>query len=150
MLIKERPREQVEVSKEQFLEELNKDVEWEYSAAIQYIQHSSVITGAQYMEIADEMMEHALQEIDHAKTLSEIIDQLGGTPTTIVEKIKISQKNEEMLQQDLDYERDQIQRYALRMEQAQHLKLYGIFQVIGGILAQEREHERDLMMALGK
>ena len=150
MLITEKPREQVEVSKEQFLEELNKDIEWEYSAAIQYIQHSSVISGAQYMEIAEEMMEHALQEIDHAKILSELIDQLGGTPTVNVERIKVSQNNEEMLHQDLDYERDQLSRYALRMEQAQHLKLYGVFQIIGGIMAQEREHERDLMMALGE
>jgi bacterioferritin len=150
MIITEKPREHVEISKEQFLDELNKDVEWEYAAAIQYIQHSSVITGAQYMEISEEMMEHALQEIDHAKTLSELIDQMGGTPTTGIENIKVSKKSEEMLRQDLDYERDQIDRYALRMEQAQHLRLYGIFNIIGGILAQEREHERDLMMALGE
>jgi bacterioferritin len=150
MIITQKSREEVEISKEQFLDELNKDVEWEFAAAIQYIQHSSVITGAQYMEISEEMMEHARQEIDHAKILSELIDQLGGTPTTGIENIKVSKRAEEMLRQDLDYERDQIDRYALRMKQAEYLNLYDVFAVVGGILAQEREHERDLMMALGE
>ena len=34
------------VTKQEFINELNKDLEFEYAAAIQYIQHAALITGA--------------------------------------------------------------------------------------------------------
>lgn len=36
------------------LELLNKDPEWEYAAAIQYLQHAAVMAGAQYESIIKE------------------------------------------------------------------------------------------------
>ena len=37
----------MKITMKKLLAELNKDLEWEYSAAIQYVQHASTMNGAQ-------------------------------------------------------------------------------------------------------
>src|ERR1035437_7605741 len=83
------------------LQELNKDLEWEYSAAIQYVQHAATINGAQFDSIQKELLIHAQEEMQHAVMLSEQIDFLGGVPTVDVESRAISPDSMEMLKQDL-------------------------------------------------
>ena len=70
------------ITKKQLLKELNKDLEWEYAAAIQYIQHAAVLSGPQYDSIQKELIIHSQEEMQHALSLSEQIDFLGGVPTT--------------------------------------------------------------------
>ena len=130
------------------LSELNKDLEWEYSAAIQYTQHAATINGAQYDSIQKELLLHAQQEMQHAVMLSEQINFLGGVPTIDVEKRKISEDSVEMLKQDLWGEDNAITRYKERIGQAEELKEYGLRRVIEDILLQEEEHKRDLVNAL--
>ena len=43
-------------TKEKLIEELNRDLEWEYAAAIQYVQHAAVMTGAKYDSIINSMI----------------------------------------------------------------------------------------------
>ncbi len=63
---------------------LNKDLALEYTAIVQYAQHSGVLTGAEYGDITKEIKIHATQELQHAITLAEQIDYLGGFPTVEV------------------------------------------------------------------
>jgi bacterioferritin len=83
------------------LAELNKDLAWEYAAAVQYTQHAAVITGAKYESIQKELLVHAQEEMQHAMMLSEQIDYLGGVPTINVEKREVAKASLEMLEQDL-------------------------------------------------
>ncbi len=138
------------MTKEEFIKELNGDLEYEYAAAIQYVQHSAVITGPQYDAIAEEFMVHANEEIAHAKQISNVICDLGGTPTIEVDERKISQDAVTMLEQDLEGELTAISRYKTRIEQAEELGEYGIRRVLEEILIQEEEHRRDLLGALGR
>ena len=138
------------ITKDKLIEELNKDLEWEYAAAIQYVQHASVITGAQYESIQKELTIHSQEEMQHAVMLSEQIDFSGGTPTIDVEERNISKGNIEMLKQDLAGEEDAIRRYKERISQADSLQEYGLRRVLEDILIQEEEHRRDLLMALGE
>lgn len=133
------------VTHEKLLEELNKDLEWEYAAAIQYVQHASVIGGAQYESIIKELLLHAQEEMQHAVMLSEQIAYLGGIPTIDVEDREISGDSLEMLQQDLAGEENAIRRYKERIAQAEALQEYGLRRVLEDILIQEEEHKRDLM-----
>jgi len=133
------------ITKETLLKELNKDLEWEYAAAIQYVQHASVMTGAQYESIQKELIVHSQEEMQHALMLSEQIDFIGGTPTINVEKREVSKNTLEMLKQDLGGEELAIKRYKERIEQAEALKEYGLRRVLEDILIQEEEHKRDLM-----
>lgn len=139
----------MEITIGKLIEELNKDLELEYAAAIQYLQHYSVISGAQYESIQKELLIHSQEEMQHAVMLSDQISFLGGTPTINVEERKISENNVEMLQQDLAGEEDAIRRYKERIAQAESLREYGLRRVLEDILIQEEEHKRDLLTSLG-
>ena len=136
------------ITKDKLLEELNKDLEWEYAAAIQYVQHASVITGAKYESIQKELIIHSQEEMQHAVMLSEQIDFLGGTPTVDVERRDVSKDALEMLKQDLWGEDNAIERYKERIAQAEQLREYGLRRIIEDILIQEEEHKRDLTTAI--
>jgi bacterioferritin len=133
------------VTMKKLLEELNKDLEWEYAAAVQYVQHAAVMTGAQFESIQKELIIHSNEEMAHALMLSEQIDFLGGTPTCDVEKRLVSKDSLEMLKQDLAGEDMAIKRYKERIAQAEALKEYGLRRILEDILIQEEEHKRDLM-----
>jgi len=133
------------ITKKMLLKELNKDLEWEYAAAIQYVQHAAVMTGAQYESIQKELVIHSQEEMAHAVMLSEQIDFLGGVPTIDVEKREVSEKTLQMLKQDLAGEELAISRYKERIQQAEQLKEFGLRRILEDILIQEEEHKRDLM-----
>ena len=138
------------VTMEKLIDLLNVDLELEYSAAIQYINHAAVMTGAVYGDIIKEIKIHATQEIQHAIILADQIDYLRGSPTVAVGKIRTSQDNDQMLQQDLVGEEDAITRYKMRIEQAEQLKEFALGHQLRNILAMEQEHAMDLRQALGK
>ncbi|MBU0953286.1 MAG: ferritin-like domain-containing protein [Nanoarchaeota archaeon] len=138
------------VTKEKLIELLNKDLALEYAAAIQYIQHAAVMTGAQYGDIIKELRVHANEEIQHAILLADQIDFLSGVPSVDVAKIHIAKDNVKMLEQDLAGEEDAIVRYKERVDQAETLKEFALAQHLRAILAQEQEHAMDLKQALGK
>ncbi|MDQ6960234.1 MAG: ferritin-like domain-containing protein [Mariprofundaceae bacterium] len=128
--------------------ELNKDLEWEYAAAIQYVQHATVISGPEYESIQKELIIHSREEMQHAVMVSEQIDFLGGVPTVDVEQIDVSPKSLEMLRQDLKGEDNAIVRYKERIYQAEQLREYGLRRIIEDILIQEEEHKRDLLTVI--
>ena len=138
------------ITQKKLIESLNMDLELEYSAAIQYINHAAVMTGAAYGDIIKELKIHANEEIQHAMTLADQIDYLGGSPSVDVGKILTSKDNVEMLEQDLDGEEDAIKRYKIRVEQAEQLKEFALAQQLRTILAMEQEHAMDLKQALGR
>ena len=137
------------VSIAEMIKALNDDLSWEYTAAIQYIQHSGVMSGAQYGDIIKEMRLHAAEEIQHALVLVDQISYLGGTPTVKVYEAKRSKGAVEMLNQDLEGELDAIKRYKERIKQAEELQEYPLSQKLREILAMEQEHAMDLQSALG-
>ena len=138
------------ITQGKLIELLNKDLELEYSAAIQYINHAAVMRGAAYGDIIKELKIHANEEVLHAMTLADQIDYLEGSPSVNVGKILTSRDNDEMLQQDLNGEEDAIRRYKVRVEQAEQLKEFALAQQLRNILAVEQEHAMDLKQALGK
>jgi len=134
----------------QMVKLLNRDLELEYSAAIQYINHAAVMTGAEYGDIIKELKIHATEEIQHAMVLADQIDFFGGEPSVNVGAILTSGNAKTMLKQDLDGEEDAIRRYKERIEQAEQLKEYALAGQLRNILAMEQEHAMDLKQALGK
>lgn len=138
------------IALEKLMDLLNRDLELEHSAAIQYINHAAVMTGAAYGDIIKELKVHANEEVQHAMILAEQINYLGGSPSVGVGEILTSKDNEQMLQQDLDGQEDAIKRYKMRIEQAEVLKEFALAQQLRNILAMEQEHAMDLKQALGK
>jgi len=133
-----------------FINELNIDLEKEYSAAIQYIQHAAMVKGAQYTDVIGELSKHADEEIAHAKVLSDRISYLGGVPSFGVDVIKTASDSATMLAQDKEGEEEAIERYKVRIKQAEELGDYGTKALLMDILKDEEEHKNDLMVALGE
>ena len=140
----------METTVEKLIDSLNKDLELEYSAAIQYINHAAVMKGAAYGDIIKELKIHANEEIQHAIILADQIDYLKGKPSVGVGPVKINEDNIVMLEQDLEGEEDAIRRYKLRIDQAEQLKEFALSQQLRTILGMEQEHAMDLEQALGK
>ncbi len=138
------------ITMEKMLELLNKDLEYEYAAAIQYVQHAAVMTGAQYESIIKELVIHSNEEMAHALSLSEQIDFYGGVPTVKVEKIKVAKDTLSMLKDDLAGEEDAVNRYKERISQAEEMKEYGLRRILEDILITEEEHKRDLLTVVEK
>jgi bacterioferritin len=130
--------------------DLNKDLEWEYAAAIQYVQHQAVMTGGKFESIRKELLIHSQEEMNHAVMLSEQIDFLGGIPTVDVEERKTSDDSMRMLNQDLAGEENAIIRYKQRIAHAERIQEYGLRRVLEDILIQEEEHKRDLLTSINE
>ncbi|PZE22200.1 ferritin-like domain-containing protein [Paenibacillus xerothermodurans] len=134
---------------EQIVHGLNLDLAWEYAAGIQYAQHASLLRGAAYFAVAEELQEHSKDEFGHAIVLNELIQYLGGIPTTRVAPVAVSMDNNEMLRQDLQGEYDAIRRYLQRIHQLEAVGMYDSAQKIRDIVVTEQEHAIDLELALG-
>lgn len=137
-------------SKQIFIDGLNKALEWEYAAAVQYVQHAAVITGPEYAAIAAELVVHSNEEMGHAVVVSTIISDLGGTPSIDVEKREVSEDAKTILEQDLAGEELAITIYKGLVKQAEELGEYGYRRQLEQILIDEEEHRRDLLGSLGR
>ena len=138
------------IAREQLAGLLNEDLSREYQAIIAYVVYSQVLKGAEYMNIADQLEEHAKQELQHALILSRQIDYLGAMPTATPKPVKLSESPREMLRFDLDNENETIRNYRERIRQCEALGEFAMAEQIRQILVQEQDHQIDLATALGE
>src|ERR1041385_6464463 len=138
------------ISREKLAQLLNEDLSREYQAIIAYVVYSQVLKGAEYMNIADQLEEHAKQELQHALTISRQIDYLGAMPTATPKPVKLSEKPRDMLRFDLDNENETIRNYRDRIRQCEALGEFAMAEQIRQILIQEQDHQIDLATALGE
>jgi bacterioferritin len=137
------------ITREQLVDLLNDDLEREYQAIIAYVVYSQVLKGAEYMNIADELEVHAGEELQHAITLANQIDYLGGMPKVTPKPVKTSEDAKEMLRFDLDNENETIRNYRQRVRQCEELGEFGMAEHIRKILVDEQDHQIALATALG-
>jgi bacterioferritin len=136
--------------KAKLVEELNRDLETEFQSIVQYVQHVATVTGAEYMNIVDELKVHLGQELSHAQVLAEQVSFLGGVPSTKVPAVASASGPREALMADLALERDQLERYRDRVQDATDLGLVDVAEALRPLLTQTQEHVRDLQTALGE
>jgi bacterioferritin len=137
------------ITRKKFIAALNEDLEREFQAVIAYVNYSQVLKGAAYMNIADELVVHAKQELDHALQIANHVDYLGGMPAVMPKPVKTSEKAEEMLKFDLENEKVTIANYRRRVKQADELNEFAIAESLRGILVDELDHLIALATALG-
>jgi bacterioferritin len=138
------------ISRKELAKLLNEDLAREYQAIIAYVVYSQVLKGAEYMNIADQLEQHAKQELDHALTISRQIDYLGEMPTATPKPVKLSDKPREMLRFDLDNENETVRNYRERIRQCEEIGEFAMAEQIREILVQEQDHQIDLATALGE
>src|SRR5262245_4944913 len=93
-----------DITRDQLAQLLNEDLSREYQAIIAYVVYSQVLKGAEYMNIAAQLEQHAHQELEHALIISRQIDYLGAMPSVTPKPVKTSEKARDMLKFDLDNE----------------------------------------------
>src|SRR4029453_10962112 len=138
-----------DITREQLAQLLNEDLSREYQAIIPHVVYSQVLKGAEYMNIAAQLEEHAHQELQHALIISRQIDYLGAMPSVTPKLVKTSQKARDMLSFDLDIENETIRNYRDRIRQCEALGEFAMAEQIREVLVQEQDHQIDLATALG-
>lgn len=128
---------------------LQDDIAREYKAIIQYVIFSQKLDKAQYMNIADQLVEHAHQELNHALAVARQLDYLGAYPVHQPKPVEVSEDNERMLWADLRAEDDTIKNYRERIRQAEALGEIALAEILKGIIKEEQDHQIDLATALG-
>ena len=141
---------QTAVTREVLLKGLQEDLSREYQAIIAYTVYSQALKGAEYMAIAKELEAHASEELQHAITVSRLIDYLGGMPNATALPVKLTDDAREMLRADLQNENETVRAYRERVRQCDALGEFAISEQIREILIQEQEHQIDLATALGE
>lgn len=127
---------------------LNGDLQREYAAAIQYMQHAAVIKGF-WTPFAGELEEHAEEELGHAKKLNDWINYWGGIPTMIPSATFSSSESRALIVQDLAGEEEAILRYRERCSQALDMGEFALFDILTDIINDEEGHKNDLQTMLG-
>jgi bacterioferritin len=138
------------ITRDQLAELLNEDLSREYQAIIAYVVYSQVLKGAEYMNIADQLVKHAHQELEHALIISQQIDYLGKMPSVTPKPVKTSNNPRDMLRYDLDNENETIRGYRARIRQCEAIGEFAMAEQIRDILVQEQDHQIDLATALGE
>ena len=93
------------------LECLNRALSIEYSAVIQYCQHSALVAGMDRKIYEDFFNTSSEEARTHAKKVGDWIVSLGGVPTIEAAHIQQSTDLEEMLKQDLETEQQAVAAY---------------------------------------
>lgn len=91
---------------------LNEAVSLEYTAVVQYNQHSILLVGRDKLLFEEIFQHHAKEALGHAKMWGDRIVYLGGVPKTEVGAIRQSTNIGEMLEMDLEVEKKAVEIYS--------------------------------------
>jgi bacterioferritin len=99
---------------------LNEAVSLEYTAAVQYNQHSMFVTGRDKLLFEEMFRHHSKESLGHAKMWGDRIVYLGGVPKAEVGAIRQSTNLTEMLEMDLEIEKKAVDIYSRARKVCQH------------------------------
>jgi bacterioferritin len=139
------------LDREQAVNVLNEALATEIVCVLRYRFHYHMATGLHSAAVAEEFLEHANEEQEHADSIAERITQLGGKPEmnpAIISQVSHSEYKEgdsliDMLREDLIAERIAIDSYR------EIIKFFGDKDtttkiMLEKILAKEEEHASEL------
>ncbi|MDB6024631.1 MAG: Ferritin Dps family protein [Verrucomicrobiales bacterium] len=126
---------------------LNEAVSLEYTAAVQYNQHSMLLTGRDRRLFEDLFKDNSKESLGHAKMWGDRIVYLGGIPKAEVGAIRQSADVNEMLQMDLEIEKKAVDVYTRAHRACQHEPTR--YMLENHILDEDKDVE-ELQKLLGK
>lgn len=98
---------------------LNIDLEREMAGIVRYLHHSFIVFGPNRGPLVQMFRTQATEAMNHAIQLGEKITALGGHPTVKVEQVFEPgyQSVEDMLQEDLEAEKNQLELYTKQLKE---------------------------------
>lgn len=126
---------------------LNEAITLEYTAAVQYNQHSMLLTGRDRLLFEELFKDAAKESLGHAKMWGDRIVYLGGVPKGSVGPIFQSSNVLENLEKDLEVEQRAVEIYTRAHRACQHEPTR--YMLENHILDEDKDVE-ELMKLLGK
>ena len=99
---------------------LNEAVSLEYTAVVQYNQHSVLVMGRDRVLFEGFFKDSAQEALSHAKMWAERIVYLGGVPTVEIGNIRQSSNVTEMLEMDMELEQQAVEVYTRAHRACKH------------------------------
>ncbi|MBY0524649.1 MAG: ferritin-like domain-containing protein [Gemmataceae bacterium] len=98
------------------IDKLNEILRWEWTGVVQYTQHSFLVQDLWREVYAPMFAKGAEESLGHARKIGEKIVAMGGVPTVERSEVRQSTGLEEMLQYDLEFEREAVRLYGQAIE----------------------------------
>ena len=132
---------------EELIKILNEAISLEYTAAVQYNQHSMLVSGRDKLLFEDLFKDSSKESLGHAKMWGDRIVYLGGTPKAEIGAIRQSTDIMELLQMDLEVEQKAVEIYTRAHRACQHEPTR--YMLENHILDEDKDVE-ELQKLLGK
>jgi bacterioferritin len=140
-------RETCMADHDELIELLNQAVSLEYTAAIQYNQHSMLLTGTEKRLYEDLFNNNSRESLGHAKMWGDRIVYLGGVPKAEVGAIRQSPELAQMLEINLEIEKKAVEIYSRAHKACKHEATR--YMLENHILEEDKDVE-ELQKYLGK
>ena len=137
-----------EMTKQDLINGLNQDLAHEYQAVIAYTAYAAEVTGPFRPQLRDFFLEEAADELKHAQMLADKIAALGGVPTVEPAPVPQATSARTMLEAVLAAETETIERYAVRMAQAEELGELALVAQIHEMIVDETHHKEEVAKML--
>jgi len=128
------------MAKDDLIDKLNEDLAYEFSAVIQYLTYAAKVSGPYRPQLVSFFMSEVPDETGHAEYLANKIVALGGEPTTEAKAVAKAHTPREMLEAVMAAEKDAIERYTKRAEEAEKLGEKGLQVQLEDMVRDESGH----------
>lgn len=136
------------MSKETLIQALNEDLAAEWGTIIRYTYQASKSFGLLGAELRELFQEEALDELNHAAFLTDVIVDLGGEPTTTPKEFAKPADLKGMIELDMQMELQDVENYIQHAKLAEELGEVELKLKLEEMAADEAGHARELRRLL--
>lgn len=136
------------MNKETLIHGLNQDLAAELGTVIRYTYQAAKCHGLLAAELRELLAKEAQDELGHAAYLMDVIEDLGGEPTTTPKPFDKPADLKGMLELGVRMEAEDVTNYLAHAELADQLKLPELKMKLEAMAADEAGHGRELRRLL--
>lgn len=136
------------MDRETIVEQLNADLSGELMAIGQYLTYAAKATGPQRPQLAEFFNAEIPDETGHAQFLAKKIVAFGGEPNTEARDVPQAETNRDMLESVLEAEKQAIEDYSERVEQAEAIGDVGLQVALEDMVRDETNHYDETLQIL--
>jgi bacterioferritin len=136
------------MTKEKFVQGLNDDLAAELGTVIRYSYQAARCYGLAVAELRELLTEEAVEELGHARYLMDVIQDLGGEPTTTPKPFEKPADVKGMLELNVKMEAEDVANYLAHAQWAEQLQFPDLKMKLEEMAADEAGHGRKLRRLL--
>ncbi len=128
---------------------LNEILESELSGVVRYTHYSLMITGPHRIPLVEFMKSQAVESLDHAQQVGEILTGVGGHPSTKIAAVEETFDHgiEQILQESLDHELHAISLYQKLLHLVDGKSVF-LEEFARNLISNEEQHQLELQKML--